>query len=165
MTSTGGLVETLSRLPAQPGLTFRGTAGQPPTTALQVSAVLPTSQDPRVASENFTAERLAAIITRTGRLIAPLSAHPSEQEIALLPGILLLPIGTLAVPGLAAEVVILEEAADAPVDRTSAEPTEDGLPTSRDELFAQITATVTTALAAEPVQIHSPGRFTPLASR
>jgi hypothetical protein len=60
---------------------------------------MPTSADPRVASENFTAERLAAIVTVSGRLIAPLSRHPDEQEIAILPGTLLLAAGSVAVQG------------------------------------------------------------------
>jgi hypothetical protein len=65
---------------------------------MTVSAVMPTSADPRAASQNFTAERLAAMVPFSGRLVAPLSRHPDEQEIAILTGTLLLSVRTVAVP-------------------------------------------------------------------
>ena len=50
------------------------------------------SMDPRVASENFTAEwLLAAIVSITGRLVAPVRAVPRRTgDRAMLPGTLLL---------------------------------------------------------------------------
>jgi hypothetical protein len=111
---------------------------------------MPTSADPRVASENFTAERLAAIVTVSGRLIAPLSRHPDEQEIAILPGTLLLTVGSVAVPGLVNDVVLLAETGTAP-----------GLPSDSAELRQVVTQQVTDALAKPAVTVHSPGRFAP----
>lgn len=83
---TAGLEQALLQLPATPAITYRGVGGVPSSHAITLSNVLPTSLSPRVASENFTAERLTAIVTITGRYIAPLSQHPDEQEMALLPG-------------------------------------------------------------------------------
>jgi hypothetical protein len=147
---TSNLVDTLSRLPASPGITYRGLSGPAPQTATTVAAVMPTSADPRVASENFTAERLAAIVTVSGRLIAPLSRHPDEQEIAILPGTLLLMVGSVAIPGLVNDVVLLAETGTAP-----------GLPSDSAELRQVVIQQVTDALAKPAVTVHSPGRFTP----
>jgi len=147
---TSNLVDTLSRLPANPGITYRGWSGPAPHSAMTVSAVMPTSADPRIASENFTSERLAAIVTVSGRLIAPLSRHPDEQEIAILPGTLLLSVGTVAIPRLANDVVLLAETGTAP-----------GLPNDSAELRQVVTQQVTDALAKPAVAVHSPGRFSP----
>jgi len=147
---TSNLIDTLSRLPANPGITYRGISGPAPHTAMTVSAVMPTSADPRVASENFTAERLAAIVTISGRLIAPLSRHPDDQEIAILPGTLLLTVGSVAVPGLVNDVVLLAENGTAP-----------GLPRDSAELRQAVIRQVSNALAEPAVTIHSPGRFAP----
>jgi hypothetical protein len=147
---TSDLVDTLSRLPASPGITYRGWSGPVPQSAMTVSAVMPTSSDARVASENFTSERLSAIVTVSGRLIAPLSRHPDEQEIAILPGTLLLSVGTVAVPGLVNDVVLLAESGSAP-----------GLPSDSTELRQVVTQQITDALARPAVTIHSPGRFAP----
>jgi len=147
---TSNLVETLSRLPASPGITYRGWSGPAPHSAMTVSAVMPTSADPRVASENFTSERLAAFVTVTGRLIAPMSRHPDEQEIAILPGTLLLAVGTAAIPGLVNDVVLLAETGSAP-----------GLPKDSAELRHVVGQQVTDALAKPAFPIHSPGRFSP----
>jgi hypothetical protein len=117
---------------------------------MTVSAVMPTSADPRVASENFTAELLAAIVTVSGRLIAPFSRHPDEQEIAILPGTLLLSVGSVSVPGLVNDVVLLAESGTAP-----------GLPRDSTELRQVITQQVSDALTRPAVTVHSPGRFTP----
>jgi hypothetical protein len=147
---TSNLVDTLSRLPASPGITYRGLSGPAAHSSLTVSAVMPTSADPRVASENFTAELLAAIVTVSGRLIAPLSRHPDEQEIAVLPGTLLLTVGSVALRGLISDVVLLAETGTAP-----------GLPKDSAELRQVVTQQVTDALARPAVAIHSPGRFSP----
>ncbi len=147
---TSNLVDTLSRMPASPGITYRGTSGPAPHTATTVSAVMPTSADPRVASENFTAERLAAFVTITGRFIAPLSRHPDEQEIAILPGTLFLPVGSIGVPGLVNDVVLLAETGSA-----------SGLPSNSQELRQVVIQQVTDALARPAVTVYSPGRFTP----
>lgn len=151
---TSNLVDTLSRLPANPGITYRGWSGPVPQSAMTVSAVMPTSADPRVASENFTAERLMAIVTVSGRLIAPLSRHPDEQEVAILPGTLLLSVGSVSAPGLINDVVLLAETGTAP-----------GLPSDSAELRHVVTQQVSDALARPAVTIHSPGRFGPPSRR
>ncbi|WP_157516741.1 hypothetical protein [Mycobacterium sp. MS1601] len=112
--------------------------------------MLPSSLSPRVASENFHAERLAAIVAITGRYIAPLSKHPDEQEIALLPGTVLLPVGSVAVDGLVNQVVLFAEPGEAPQ-----------LPAGPAELRDVVSQQVGAALRAPAVTIHSPGRFSP----
>jgi hypothetical protein len=144
------LAEEIARLPATPGITYRGMSGPPPVGAFAVSAVLPTSADPRIASENFTSERVAAIVTITGRSIAPLSSHPDELEIAILPGTLLLPAGSVAIAELPNPVVLLTETGWAP-----------GLPEDSQALKQAVVEQVSRALAGSPAAIHSPGRFTP----
>jgi hypothetical protein len=93
---------------------------------------------------------LAAFVTVTGRLIAPMSRHPDEQEIAILPGTLLLPVGTVAVPGLVNDVVLLAESGTAP-----------GLPRDSTELRHVVIQQIAHALARPQETIHSPGRFAP----
>jgi len=61
------LTRQIARLPALPGITYRGMSGAPPTSAFTVSALLPTSTNPRVATENFIAKRVGAIVTVSGR--------------------------------------------------------------------------------------------------
>ena len=86
----------------------------------------------------------------SGRLIAPLSRHADEQEVAILPGTLLLSVGTVSIPRLANDVVLLAETGTAP-----------GLPKDSAELRQVITQEVTDAIARPAVTIHSPGRFAP----
>ena len=50
----------------------------------------------------------------TGRLVAPFARYREEQEIAMLPGTLLLLAGSVDVPGLPDSVVLLAEPGDAP---------------------------------------------------
>lgn len=144
------LADTIAELPTTPGITYRGMSGPPPNAAFTLAAILPTSANPRIASENFTSERLAAIVTVTGRSIAPLSRHPNELEISILPGTLLMPIGSITIPNLANPVVLLIETGWAP-----------GLPENRDDLERLVVRQVTTAFAQPPIPISSPGRFTP----
>ncbi|MUL81544.1 MULTISPECIES: SseB family protein [unclassified Mycolicibacterium] len=129
-------------------------SGPPPASTFTVSAVLPTSADPRIASENFTSDRVAAIVTITGRFIGPLSRHPDEREIAILPGTLLTPVGEVTVAGLPSPVVLLAEPGHAP-----------GLPVNQEELERVVVEQITHALACPAAPIHSPGRFTPPAGR
>jgi hypothetical protein len=148
--SDSNLVDTLTRLPASPGITYRGMSGSAPHNAMTVSALMPTSADPRIASENFIAERLAAIVTVTGRLIATFSRRPDEQDIAILPGTLPLSAGSVSIPGLVNDVVLLAESGTVP-----------GLPRDSAELRKVVTQQVTDALAKPAVTVHSPGRFAP----
>ncbi|WP_396908139.1 SseB family protein [Mycolicibacterium sp.] len=115
-------------------------------------ASLPTSADPRIASENFTSERVAAIVTVTGRYIGPMSRHPEEREVAILPATLKTPVGSMIVAGLANPVVLLTEPGHAP-----------GLPPNQHELERVVREQITDALACPPAPTHSPGRFAPSA--
>lgn len=144
------LIDAITRLPTTPGITYRGMSGPPPNGAFALSAVLPTSTDPRIASENFTAERVAAIVTVTGRSVAPLSRHPEELEIAILPGTLLVPAGYVTIEELPNPVVLLAETGWAL-----------GLPENNQELKQAVVERVARALEESPVLIQSPGRFTP----
>ncbi|MUL49066.1 hypothetical protein FZI85_19760 [Mycobacterium sp. CBMA293] len=144
------IAETLAKLPATPGITYRGMSGAPARSAITLPHVLPTSADPRVATENFTAERVVAIFTITGRFIGPLSRYPDQMEVALLPATLLVPVGSIAVPGVANDVVLLAETGTAP-----------GLPADLPELHRVVSAQVSAALQRPPVTIRSPGRFSP----
>lgn len=144
------LPDAIAQLPATPGITYRGMSGPPPEASFTVSAVLPTSADPRIATENFTADRVAAIVTVTGRYIGPLSRHPEEREVAILPATLLIPVGTVTVVGLANSVVLLAEPGDAP-----------GLPADQEELERTVRDQIAYALTSPPVPVRSPGRFTP----
>ncbi len=145
---TAGLERALLQLPATPAITYRGMSGAPTSSAVTLTRVLPSSVNPRVASENFTAERLVAIVTLTGRYIAPLSQHPDEQEIALLPGTVLLPAGFVEVTGMQFPVALLVEPGDAPE-----------LPPGPEELRAAVITQVSAALAGPDFPVHSPGRF------
>jgi hypothetical protein len=144
------LVDTLSKLPATSAITYRGMSGSPATSAFTLSRVLPTSTDPRIATENFTAERVVAIVTVTGRFIGPLSRHPDNLEIALLPATLLVPVGSVAVAGIDNDVVFLAENGTAP-----------GLPADLPELKRVVRAQVGATLLREPITVRSPGRFSP----
>jgi hypothetical protein len=144
------IVDTLLKLPATPGITYRGMSGSPAISSFTLSQVLPTSRDPRIATENFTAERVVAIVTVTGRFIGPLSQHPDNLEIALLPATLLVPVGSVAVSGIDREVVLLAETGAAPE-----------LPADLPELKSVVSAQVGAALLREPVTVRSPGRFSP----
>jgi hypothetical protein len=96
---------------------------------------------------------VAAIASVSGRLIAPLSSHPDEQELVLLPGTVLLPVGTVAVDGLAKEVVLLTEPGAAPE-----------LPANLEGLKQAVTHRIRAALSSEVLRIFSPGRFVPASS-
>lgn len=132
-----------------PAITYRGMAGPRLNGSFTLNGILPTSMDPRVASENFTADWLAAIVSINGRLVAPFARYREEQEIAMLPGTLLLLAGAVDVPGLPDSVVILTEPGDAPPE----------LPADSTALKQAVIEQITAALARPPVPINTPGRF------
>ncbi|MDR7253398.1 hypothetical protein J2X46_002383 [Nocardioides sp. BE266] len=93
MTQTPDLeafLATLEQLPPHEGVVFRGCearsherwAGRAHVT----DALLSTSRDPRVATENFSTEAVYAILSRSGRDIEPFSAARHEHEVVFLPG-------------------------------------------------------------------------------
>jgi hypothetical protein len=144
------IVDALLKLPATPGITYRGMSGPPATSAFTLSRVLPTSTDPRIATENFAAEREVAIVSVTDRFIGPLSQHPDNFEVALLPATLLSPVGSVAVSGINNDVVLLAETATAP-----------GLPADLQELKQAVGEQVGAALLGDPITVRSLGRFSP----
>lgn len=148
---TSDLIQTLLALPPYPGITYRGMSSPAPINAITVPTVLPTSADPRIASENFTSDLVVAIYTKSARLIAPFSARPSEQELAILPGTVLIPVGSVAVPGIKNRVVLLVEIGDAPQP-----------PRDHQELVRMVFDQVKAAHERGAEPIHSPGRFSPL---
>ncbi len=147
---TQSLLDALLALPATPAITYRGSSGVGINAAITLQSVLPTSINPRVASENFTADQLVAIVAISGRSIARLSRHPDEEEIALLPGTILQPVGSIDVDGLVRPLALLAEPGTAA-----------GLPEDATELQAVVRRQIGTALMLPPVVVHSPGRFTP----
>jgi hypothetical protein len=68
-----------------------------------------TTRDPCVAAEGGVHPRLLAILGRTGRDIAMLSAHPGDREVVLLPGTVLRPVGHVDVEPEGVAVDVLEE--------------------------------------------------------
>lgn len=148
------LLRALQKLPPLPGLVFRGRPdGVTPLLGTVVTqGLVATSRDIRVATENFTCGGLYAIVTRTARDIAPLSADPAAAEQVLLPGAMVKPlvVGRISPPGL--EVELLEELA-ADVEETA-------LPwLSLDALGRDVEQRITAAFAAEAVEIRTPGKF------
>lgn len=138
------LEEALAKLPVFRGVVWRG-AGFELTTPLTLHVPLPTSKDVRVASENFRAPVLHAIISGSGREVGPLSRHPAEAEVALLPGTVLTPAtGVHVIEGFRVQVV------------REVLPSGESALHVADEDLAPLLAV---ARSAPPVDITSPGRF------
>ncbi len=152
------MLAALEKLPRTRGLTFRGLpAGEsPPSGAIVTSLVNPTSRDPRVASENFAHPTLLAIATRSGRDISMFGADPSEAELVLLPGVMLLPLADVRVEEADLTVVLVEE-----VDLNASAPDEPaGQFPSLDAFAADVTAVVLSAYRRPALPLTSPGKFT-----
>ena len=138
------LEDALAKLPVFRGVVWRG-AGFELTTPLTLHVPLPTSKDVRVASENFRAPVLHAIISGSGREVGPLSRHPAEAEVALLPGTVLTPAtGVHVIEGFRVQVV------------SEVLPGGESALQVPDEDLAH---SLVVASAAPPVGITSPGRF------
>ena len=87
-------IEGIRHLPPVGGVTFRGIT-TPRTTApsvLVTQNITATSRDLTVATIGLTSPGIAAVILHTGRDVTPLSVVPQAQEVALLPGTVLLEI-------------------------------------------------------------------------
>jgi hypothetical protein len=96
------------------------------------------------------AEHVVAVVTVTGRFIGPLSRHPDNLEVALLPATLLAPVGFVAVSGIDHDVVLLTETG-----------TTHELPADLAELKQAVGEQISAALLGGPITIHSPVRFSP----
>ncbi|MCC2318499.1 hypothetical protein [Cellulomonas chengniuliangii] len=152
----GQFLDAIDKLPAFNGIGFRGLpAGEvePPPLGV-VTGVLAASRDARVASENFTAGRLMALLNRTGRDVSMFAERPADAEIVVRPGSVWHRLTEFEVSGIAAPVLVLEEL---DVAGTTPTPTEWG--DTPAELTARVTRAVQQSLAAAPVKIGFPGKF------
>jgi len=144
--STQPIPDILSKLPPYNGIVWNGATFEL-TTPITLYAPLPTSRNPRVASENFAAPYLYAIVSIAGRDVGPLSRNRAEEEVALLPGSVLSPATGIHPVGNHQVQVLIETIPDQPL------PTLPG-----DDALAAILAS---ADAAAPFTVTSPGRFSP----
>lgn len=103
------LFATLEQLPPHEGVVFRGCEARSherwPGRAHVSEALLSTSRDPRVATENFTTDAVYAIVSSTGRAIEQFSAARHEREVVLLPGTVLTLVTRVRVKDLGVTVV------------------------------------------------------------
>ena len=143
--SGSSFLDAASRLPMFRGLTWRA-AGFELTAPFSTDAPIPTTRDLRVATENFRAGGVHLILSTGGRDIGPFSAHPSDQEVVLLPGARLVPATSFhEVEGLRIQVVIEQPGPEEPIP---AVPTD-----------AAIGEIVRGAKAEDNVAVFSPGRY------
>ncbi|MFI2753886.1 hypothetical protein ACGIF2_10670 [Cellulomonas sp. P22] len=152
----GRFLDAIDKLPAFNGIAFRGLAAgevEPPPLGV-VTGVLAASRDARVASENFTAGRLLALLNRTGRDVSVFAERPADAEIVVRPGSVWHRLTEFEVPGIAVPVLVLEEL---DVAGTTPTPTEWG--DTLAELTARVARTVQQSLAAAPIEVGQPGKF------
>jgi hypothetical protein len=145
----------LDRLPVQPGITWHGSGTDSRSTdVITTPGVLATSRDPRVATENFSVPFALALVSTSGRLIAPLSAHPEEQEVVVLPGTTFVRVAAFEFDDPRLGVTVYSEInPDQEPGATSA------LPQDAESLERELRVQLVLAGLAEPLQIASPGKF------
>jgi hypothetical protein len=147
------LLSALDKLPPYRGLSYRGYAvpdGRLRPRTVMSGVLVPTSRDPRVATDNFSTTGVYAVIGSRGRDIAPISQRPQEQEVVFRPGSLFLPIESFDVGGL--EVAIVEEI-DPDRDR-------DEQPVfTLEQLKEQMRSAIEDARARTTVEDVTPGKF------
>jgi len=150
----GDFLAALDKMPPVGGLAWRGIDDVPGSVpALGVlTAVAPTSRNPRVATENFTARTILVLLTRTGRDLSAFSAHPHEAEVIQRPGSVWrrLPDRQVSSP---APLVVLEE-----VDPAGYTPPTDW-PATLAELDNQLQTLLSSAWQQAPVDVTRPGNF------
>jgi hypothetical protein len=151
MTDVDALLSALASLPPKAGLFWHGAAVPPPAGAVEVRGLLATSENPRIATENFSTPVIIGIIAKRGRSLGPLSAHPQEQEVVLLPGTVLSTLQIMQQPG-TATVVVMEELAESGSEL-------DWLPPTIEELGQLVIGLLGQSAAQPPVQISTPGKF------
>lgn len=105
------LLATLEQLPPHEGIVFRGCEARSHERwsgrAHVTEALLSTSRDPRVATDNFATDAVYAILSRRGRAIEQFSAAREEREVVFLPGTVLTLVTRVRVKDLG--VTIVEE--------------------------------------------------------
>jgi hypothetical protein len=147
------LLSALDKLPPYRGLSYRGYAvpdGRLRPRTVMSGVLVPTSRDPRVATDNFATSGVYAVIGSRGRDLASISRHPQELEVVFRPGSLFLPIESFDVGGL--EVAIIEELDP---DR---DPDEQPAFTL-DQLKDQMRSAIEEARARTSVEDVTPGKF------
>lgn len=106
----GQFLDALDALPPLAAVVFHGCpSGEPPPSGtLVVTAPLSTSTNPAVALAHGS-PALFAVMTRTGRATAALSARPQDDEVVLRPGSLLTSVGAVRLRGHDVLVHVLDE--------------------------------------------------------
>lgn len=151
-------MEIVRALPPVQDVVFRGhPALTGPVSPFLADGIISTSRDPRVASENFTTPVLLCIVSATGRVLGPLSRQSSDEEVVILPGRLLVPIGQFEVDSTL--VVVLDEVEASP-SGSWVEPSRVGnIPSGADEILAYARSRVEQSIAGAAATVASPGKF------
>ncbi|GAB3404317.1 hypothetical protein GCM10027515_16140 [Schumannella luteola] len=152
------LLPIIQKLPQFSGIVWRGAPeglGGPIVAAQPFSGSL----DARVASENFTAPVLLAIVSLTAREIGVLSANPAEQEIVMLPGTGLAPLTGVGQQG-GVTMQLVGQLAIGEAERVPQPFPE------RADLAAAVGQALTAGLEAPTFTVANPGRFSgPIAAQ
>ena len=147
------LFATLEQLPPHRGVVFRGCEARSherwPGRAHVSEALLSTSRDPRVATENFTTDAVYAIVSSTGRAIEQFSAARHEHEVVFLPGSIFTLVTRVRVKDLG--VTIVEEFVPDP--EVEPQPIDVAL------LQEEIGRAILEAQLRDPVPASIPGKF------
>ncbi len=148
----GRFLDALDALPPLSAVVFHGcpTGPELPVGTLVVTAPLSTSTNPAVALATGGPE-LFAVLTRTGRSTAALSARPQDDEVVLRPGTFLTAVGAVRLGGDNVLVHVLDELVPA------GEPVGEGvLPQDMDGLVAALRSALE---RAQPVADVPGGRY------
>lgn len=145
-------LEAIGKLPPTPGIVWRGSSSAP-SEPLTLQAPTASSFDIRVATENFATPYVLAIANKTGRSIGPLSAHPAEQEVVMLPGITLVKVLSFTHELSGISVSLFEELVDSPQF-------PEMLPANTADFVAVAQASLTESFEGSSVAITSLGKYT-----
>lgn len=128
-----------------PSLTFRGgPVGGEPGDVLVEPGFLATSLDVRIATENFAADGVLAVLGTSGRFLGELSSVPEEQEVVFPLGTRLLVVATGDVDGIPVTVAVAQDGAPEP---------------DHARLTGIVVDRVRAARAQPPVELPRTGRF------
>jgi hypothetical protein len=143
-------LRALERLPPYTGVVFRGLPSIPALSSVRwTRGVTATSRDPRIATENFSAASIAAIVSRTGRDISSFSRYPDEREVVLPPEVALVEIARTTTDDGRAVILIEQLSEPAPSD----------LPSTLSELTTLVKDELRRAQAMDPVRITTVEKF------
>ncbi|MGN0063725.1 MAG: TNT domain-containing protein [Nocardioides sp.] len=147
------LVRGLLRFPGHRGVTYRGMPDDAGFTRegqiVTAQGLLPTSRDPRVATENFTSKGLYVVVGRSGRAIEEVSVAAHEREVVFLPGTVFRIAKVARIDRL--PVAIIE---DLRPDGTAYEPLG-----SYEEVAAHAVRAVDAARQRQPLSVTQPGKY------